>query len=213
MNAPKYIIYNGIKFCRDDKTGYYLNSKIRKRLHRYVWEQEVGAIPKGCQIHHIDGNKANNDISNLAIMTGSGHQRLHGQEPARKESSRRNIMKAISAAPAWHRSPEGKKWHAEHMIGFKQPKDARICEQCGKEYQGTTRQRFCSNVCKSAWRRAQGIDSEERICEICGKPFTAPSKYSSSRFCSVECKGINRSRINEEKRKRGEPLRSKTINA
>lgn len=213
MNAPKYITYNGIKFCRDDKTGYYLNSTIRKRLHRYVWEQEVGSIPKGCHIHHIDGNKANNDLSNLAIMTSSGHQRLHGQEQDRKERQREIVKKATEAARAWHGSPEGKRWHSEHMRGFKHPRVEMTCEQCGKAYPGTKGQRFCSNVCKSAWRRAQGIDSEERICEICGKPFTAPSKYSSSRFCSVECKGINRSRINEEKRKRGEPLRSKTINA
>ena len=211
MSTPKHIIYNGIKFCRDDKTGYYLNSTIRKRLHRYVWEQEVGAIPKGCQIHHIDGNKANNDLSNLAIMTSSGHQRLHGQEPARKESSRRNILRAISVAPVWHRSPEGKQWHSEHMQGFKQPRAERVCEQCGQSYQGTAVQRFCSNKCKSAWRRAQGLNREERICEVCGKSFMAPDKYSSSRFCSIACRGINRSRINEEKRKRGEPLRSKSI--
>jgi hypothetical protein len=186
MDKPKYIEYRGLKFCRDDRTGYYLNSTIRKRLHRYVWECEIGPIPKGCHIHHIDGDKANNAVSNLAILTGTGHQRLHGQEPARKAASRKNIMRAISAAPAWHRSEEGKRWHSEHMAGFKQPKTQKICDQCGKTYAGTKRQRFCSNACKSAHRRASGADLVPRICVYCGKEFLT-SKYDDIRLCSREC--------------------------
>ena len=186
METPKYITYDGLRFCRDDKTGYYLNSTIRKRLHRYVWEREVGTIPKGCQIHHIDGNKANNDISNLAIMTATGHQRLHGQEQARKEASRANVKKATAAAPAWHRSEAGKKWHAEHAKGRKQPRTDKTCEYCGTLFKGTKTQRFCSNKCKAAWRRRSGKDDIQRTCELCGKIF-ATSKYEKVKFCSLEC--------------------------
>lgn len=186
METPKYIIYNGIKFCRDEKTGYYLNSTIHKRLHRYIWEQEVGDIPKGCQIHHIDGNKANNDISNLAIMTAAGHQRLHGQEQKRKEACRENIKKAIQAAPAWHHSEAGRKWHSEHMQGFKHPRLIKTCEYCGEKYEGTKQQRFCSNKCKAAWRRKSGKDDVERVCEQCGKVFKT-SKYDDIKLCSLEC--------------------------
>lgn len=209
MDKPKYIEYNGLKFCRDDRTGYYLNSTIRKRLHRYVWECEVGPIPKGYHVHHIDGDKTNNDLSNLSIMTNTGHQRLHGQELKRKEKSRENIKKATAAAPAWHRSEAGKRWHSEHMQGFKQPRTKKVCDQCGQHYEGTAGQRFCSNACKSAWRRAQGLNSAERVCEICGKRFITPDRYRPSRFCSVECEGKNRTLINIDKRARGVPLRGK----
>ena len=68
-NAPKYISYNGVDFCRDDKTGYYLNSGIHERLHRYVWEHEAGPIPPGFEVHHIDGDKANNSLDNLCLLT------------------------------------------------------------------------------------------------------------------------------------------------
>lgn len=186
MNTPKYIEYDGLRFCRDDKTGYYLNSTIRKRLHRYVWEREVGAIPKGYSVHHIDGDKSNNAISNLAIMTNTGHQRLHGQEIARKERSRENMKKATAAAPAWHRSEEGRAWHAEHMRGFKQPRIELTCKQCGTEFQGTKYSRFCSNKCKSKWRRDQGMDDVTRTCELCGKSYQV-NKYKKQKYCSMEC--------------------------
>lgn len=186
MENPKYITYNGLRFCRDDKTGYYLNSTIRKRLHRYVWEHEVGAIPKGYHVHHIDGNKANNDISNLCIMTGKGHRRLHGQEQARKETSRENIKKAIVAAPAWHYSEAGKQWHSKHMKGFKHPRYDYNCEYCGKLFEGIKDQRFCSNKCKSAWRRKSGVDNIIKTCEYCGKEFTS-NKYEKTKYCSREC--------------------------
>ena len=87
--TPKYIEYDGLKFCRDDKTGYYLNSTIRKRLHRYVWEKERGEIPEGYHIHHIDKNKANNDISNLALISASG-QKMALRERNRKKSTKSN---------------------------------------------------------------------------------------------------------------------------
>ena len=34
-------------------------------------------IPKGFCVHHIDGNKQNNDISNLALLSISAHSKLH----------------------------------------------------------------------------------------------------------------------------------------
>ena len=186
MGKPKYIEYDGLMFCRDEKTGYYLNSTIHKRLHRYVWEKEVGAIPPGCHIHHIDGDKSNNSLDNLTMMTAGAHQHLHSQDEARKEVNRRNIKKAIAAAPAWHHSEEGRLWHSQHAKGFVHPRYEKRCERCGKPYQGTKIQRFCSNACKSAWRRDNGLDNVTAVCEWCGKEFSV-SKYASVRFCSRLC--------------------------
>jgi hypothetical protein len=197
---PKYIEYDGLRFCRDEKTGYYLNSTIRKRLHRYVWEKEVGEIPKGCQIHHINGDKSDNRIDNLAIMTASGHLRLHGQEQSRKEKCRENIKKATPEAIKWHKSEEGRKWHRENFnpeIAHK--REQKICEQCGKEYEGLHFQRFCSNACKSAYRRETGADDVVRICEICQKPFRT-TRYHKQKYCSVECRA--KGHVGWTKRKR-----------
>lgn len=45
--------------------------------HRLVWEKYYGKIPDGYQIHHIDFNKTNNDISNLQLVTPLEHKRIH----------------------------------------------------------------------------------------------------------------------------------------
>lgn len=46
--------------------------------HVVICEQlNLTEIPKGYCVHHIDGNKKNNDISNLSLMTLSGHTKLH----------------------------------------------------------------------------------------------------------------------------------------
>ena len=186
MDYPKYIEYDGLKFCRDEKTGYYLNSTIRKRIHRYVWEKEVGSIPNGFHVHHLNGDKSDNSIENLALINGSGHLRLHMQEAERKAKARENVKKAIAAAPAWHKSEEGRAWHSKHMEGRTPPRMEKTCEVCGKSFDGTKPQRFCSNACKSKFRRDSGIDNVEAICPVCGKSFMT-SRYKPSEHCSRKC--------------------------
>ena len=210
MSYAKYQEYKGIRFCRDDNTGYYLNSTLKVRMHRYVWEQEVGPIPDGFDVHHIDGDKSNNSIDNLSLMTSRAHRILHGKEESRKAKMRLNIAKAQEAAKAWHSSPEGLAWHSEQGKRIAEAAEPReyVCEQCGKTFLSKPMgfHKYCSAACRAAARRASGVDNETRICEICGKEFTT-SKYSKTRFCSIECRGKNRSRINEEKRAAGIPVR------
>jgi hypothetical protein len=41
------------------------------------WEREFGKIPKGLVVHHVDEKKMNDSVDNLALMTRTGHTRLH----------------------------------------------------------------------------------------------------------------------------------------
>lgn len=43
--------------------------------HRWIWEKHLGPIPKGCQIHFMDGDRTNCDISNLELITTSENAR------------------------------------------------------------------------------------------------------------------------------------------
>lgn len=49
-------------------------------VHRLVYELFVGKISKDYIVHHIDGNKYNNNVNNLQVMTQSDHARLHQQK-------------------------------------------------------------------------------------------------------------------------------------
>jgi hypothetical protein len=50
----------------------YINKKpIMKYVHRLVAEYWIGKIPKGYNVNHIDGDKSNNCVENLEIVTPS----------------------------------------------------------------------------------------------------------------------------------------------
>lgn len=138
--------------------GSYYQRKGR-RLHRTVWEYHNGDIPKGYHVHHIDGDRSNNQIDNLVLMLGSEHLSAHMSDPARKEQARESVKKAIAAAPAWHSSDEGCIWHSAHAREYwdNAPLRTYVCDYCGKEYQSKairyTGNHFCGGNCKAANRR------------------------------------------------------------
>jgi len=67
------------------KTNGYVQFTRGKNKHRSVhvvkMEERIGRklLPDEC-VHHIDGDKHNNAINNLALMTTSAHARLHRRE-------------------------------------------------------------------------------------------------------------------------------------
>lgn len=73
-----FVIYDGIKFTPSEY-GYYRSTRRDKHiaLHRYKYEKEVGKIPNGYEIHHIDGKKDNNDIKNLECLSKSEHTKKY----------------------------------------------------------------------------------------------------------------------------------------
>lgn len=81
-----------------DKDGY---KRFRnKYVHRLVYETFVGEIPKDKTIDHIDGNKQNNHISNLQVLS-------------RGDNSRKSNSKI------WHViSPDGVHYEVENMEAF-----------------------------------------------------------------------------------------------
>lgn len=190
----KFAYFDGLRFCRDEKTGYYLNATIHKRLHRYVYERVNGKIPNGMQIHHIDHDKGNNEPENLELLTVRQHRQRHSEEMSdelREKLHANMLCKAIPAAASWHGSAEGHKWHKQHyeqMCAAMHVTVKRICKQCGRAFDGVLNENnaFCSNACRSAWRRASGVDNEDRKCVICGTTFSV-NKYAKTVCCSRSC--------------------------
>ena len=56
-----------------------ITCKDRKQRfeHVMVWESHFGPVPKGMEIHHVNGDKLDNRIENLKALTRLQHKRLH----------------------------------------------------------------------------------------------------------------------------------------
>lgn len=195
----KYQEFMGIKFREEWPGGYYIHNftGYNIRMHRFVWEYYNGEIPDGYDVHHIDGNRGNNDISNLQLLKSHDHKKLHGEQltDEQREWYRQNLNNvARPKAIEWHKSEAGSKWHSEHIRKQHEQgvfKRNNICTQCGKEFvseqsKGNT---FCSNACKSKYRREQGLDNVIRKCAVCGKEFST-NKYKKTQCCSSHCRSI-----------------------
>lgn len=69
INNPHRVAYG------QDKDGYYRvvlsNNKTRKyiKIHQIMAEQFLGKTPEGFVVNHIDGDKHNNNVDNLEIIT------------------------------------------------------------------------------------------------------------------------------------------------
>lgn len=46
-------------------------------IYRRLYEQHFGPIPKGCHIHHRDGDRSNNHIDNLQCVSVQEHYDIH----------------------------------------------------------------------------------------------------------------------------------------
>jgi hypothetical protein len=76
------IVYNNITWYLNK--GYYWNFTYGK-LHRYIWIEHNGPIPKGLVVHHIDEDKTNNDISNLMLLSNKEHTYIHQQSTSTQQ--------------------------------------------------------------------------------------------------------------------------------
>ena len=78
------------KYSYRDEKGYLRYNSNDKLVHRNRAYKEI--YQKGnynlkfsdYQVHHIDGNKINNDIDNLQIVTREEHEAIHGISATRK---------------------------------------------------------------------------------------------------------------------------------
>lgn len=123
-----------------DSKGYYRITSIKegnrdKLLHRLIWEDFYGCeIPKGYIIHHKNGNKLDNCILNLQLMSRADHNTLHKTGETHTEESKRKMS-------------ESHKGEKNSMYG-------RTGENCPgwKNYPRITKKGFCNNKQKYAIR-------------------------------------------------------------
>lgn len=79
----------GISVKKDGYIEYTRGKNKNRGVHVVVMEEHVGRRLRSDEVvHHIDGNRSNNSLCNLALMTRAEHSRLHATEA--NKTRRRN---------------------------------------------------------------------------------------------------------------------------
>lgn len=202
MTEKNYRLYFGKKFYKQ-KDGYWANM-MPIHAHRWVWINHHGTIPKGMDIHHIDGDKDNNEIENLAMLSRSDHLKEHWKDPELRKERRKQLDKWRPKAHEWLRSLEGRKKQSDDAIeGWKKRKNFTIsCLQCKREVctsQSWTK--FCSDACDKKWRRHAPEYQVESKCDYCNENFLRPN-FLEYKFCSRSCGAKNSAKERKQKQSR-----------
>lgn len=199
------IEWNGYRYRRYPESKHLSDARYFRRtynggssfLHRDMWEHHHGPIPEGMEIHHVNGDTTDNRLENLQCLSSREHSAKHPVWGGRRDEQREHLERIRPKAAAWHSTAEGAELHkrlARKLREGWEPRQKK-CEHCAGDFATRTvghHDRFCSNACKSAWRRASGVDDEGRDCACCGAQFTA-NRFSKTRFCSRACAVRSRS--------------------
>lgn len=105
-----------IRFRKKVGNGYWFNNHTGKilYLHREKLRLFLGLSEdqmKSYDVHHLDGNIDNNEITNLQLLSKSAHQKIHA---TRSEQSIRHVCK--SCGRTYHSS-------VSHSVN--------VCDRCG----------------------------------------------------------------------------------
>lgn len=159
--------YNGEMFIAMRKRYYQSTGghKTERFLHRRIWLDNNGPIPKGFHIHHKDGNWRNNSIENLQLVSASEHWRIHSEDrsararklwsdPEKAAALREHLDEVRDQTKAWHASPEGLAWHSVNgKAAWNNRQRVKLetpCAECGGEILTffPKRAKFCGVICK-----------------------------------------------------------------
>lgn len=179
--------------CRGNREYYrrWIDRRTVVFLHRIVWEKANGRpVPDGFHVHHANENTADNDPSNLVLVSSAEHSRIHHKGKCSKHQLS-HIRRVQKLSCAWHATPEGRSFHRKAVraqLANLQPVEV-VCAHCGdkrtikpmgRHGKGI---RFCSAKC----RKLSGIDRETRTCRVCGSLFDSLDKYRRTTVCSRKC--------------------------
>lgn len=91
--------YKRLSLGKDEK-----GSRIFQDEHRYVMEKHLKRKLKDNEVvHHINGDKSDNRIENLQVMTLSEHSSMHQKIRPVKEETKIKLSKSLKHRPSWNR--------------------------------------------------------------------------------------------------------------
>lgn len=195
------VVFNGRKYHRQPD-GHYANRFTFKGktsyLHRDIWEDANGPIPEGYVVHHIDHDKENNDIGNLALMERRKHYVHHGEtgDWQRSEKCLQEVLPAarglshVSRRKPENRAKVAERWKTntklhEWIYGGGAAESLVKTRELAAEWHRSEEGR--------AWHREHGKKCWENkplfpvLCGYCGREFFTPFP-DRAKFCHANCK-------------------------
>lgn len=89
MSAPPPVrVYGGYLWVWAPRHPECIPGSKRALAHRMKWHDLRGPIPPGMVVHHRNGNRADNRIRNLRLMTNSEHIAWHREQERRDRRPR-----------------------------------------------------------------------------------------------------------------------------
>lgn len=164
-------------------------------IHQAVYNYYCGEIPDGYIIHHIDENKADNDISNLECLTPTEHRRIHNFISPVRHAICKNCGKIFlyrNAGTSSNFCSDKCRGTYKARVKTSAVYETRTCEICGKEFR--TRKRdsatTCSKKCAVAKKNKNYIPPKiTAVCKVCGREFLT-NKSKPSSCCSTHCRSL-----------------------
>jgi hypothetical protein len=172
-------------------------------LHKSIYEFYNGPVLPGFELHHIDFNKENNEISNIKCLSIRDHKKIHNEDKKKKYGNnwnKENIKKARIGLRKWFDSKDYVKWVDENRerirenarMSYRNRKKIKIkCDVCGKYFSGYKERKkmICSPGCWAKYRRDEGLDNVKKNCIICGNVFIS-NKFKKNKTCSDHCRAV-----------------------
>lgn len=121
--------------------------------HRYIMEEYLGRkLSKDEVVHHIDGNKRNNSIENLEVLTRAEHSRIHTKGRAVSEETKNKIKEALTGRPNLVDSKRVYQYDLENNF----IRDFPSAREAARYLGNVTRSVHISEVCRCQRKSAYG---------------------------------------------------------
>jgi hypothetical protein len=145
--------YKGGKY--KDHDDYIIINSSKQREHRVIFEQYIQRkLYKWEHVHHIDGVKTNNEISNLIIMPTREHTRFH----TFLRNCSLEITKDSLEKYCKKEDDHTYRFTKENLISLGIPNTVKLKIKKKCKIDGCDNPRYGKGLCNKHWQRKKAID-------------------------------------------------------